>query len=101
MKVAVNKCFGGFSVSKAVFKELGFEWDGYGYLDNNSFGIESSNYFEWRKHPSLIQAIKKIGEDKASGEMAKVRVVDIPDGVEWEIDDYGGIETVHEVHRIW
>ena len=26
---------------------------------------------------------------------------EIPDDVEWEIDDYDGIETIHEVHRSW
>lgn len=41
MKIAVNKCFGGFGVSKAVYDELGIVWDGYGYLDNESFGIET------------------------------------------------------------
>lgn len=101
MKIALNKCYGGFCVSRAVYKELGINWDNYGYLDNEAFGIESDNYLEWRKHPKLIEAIEKIGEDAASGELAMVRIVDIPDDVEWEIDEYDGIETVHEVHRSW
>ncbi|MGD9157181.1 MAG: hypothetical protein PVG39_02120 [Desulfobacteraceae bacterium] len=101
MKIAVNKCFGGFGLSKAVFDELGFKWDGYGYLDNESFGIESGNYLEYRKDPRLIAAIEKIGEEKASGDLAEVRIVDVPDDVEWEIDEYDGIETIHEVHRSW
>lgn len=101
MKIAVNKCFGGFGVSKAVYDELGIEWDGYGYLQNEDFGIESDNYLEWRTDPKLIAAIEKIGEDKASGELAKIRVLDIPDGIEWEIECYDGIESVHETHRSW
>lgn len=48
----------------------------------------------------LIQVIKEL-KDKASGECARLRIVEIPDGVEWEIDDYDGQESVHEVHRIW
>jgi len=28
-------------------------------------------------------------------------VVDIPDDIEYEIDDYDGIESVHEAHRSW
>lgn len=101
MKIAVNKCFGGFSVSEAVYEELGIQWDGYGFLDNDSFGIESDNYLEWRSNPKLIEAIEKIGEDAASGNLSDVRIIDIPDGVEFEIDEYDGIETVHETHRSW
>lgn len=101
MKIAVNKCFGVFGVSEAVFSELGMEWDGYGYLENKDFGIESNNWLEYRSHPKLIAAIEKVGEEAASGQLAKVRIVDIPTGVEWEIDEYDGVETVHEKHRSW
>lgn len=101
MKIAVNKCFGGFGVSEAVYKELGKEWDGYGYLDNDDFGIKSNNYLAYRSHPKLIAAIEKVGEKEASGSLAKVRIVDIPDDIEWEIDEYDGVETVHEQRRSW
>ena len=101
MKIAINDCFGGFGVTKAVFKELGIEYDGYGYLDNDSFGIKSSNYNEYRKHPKLISAIEKIGVEDSSGSCAKICIVDIPEDVEWEINDYDGAESIHEVHRSW
>ena len=101
MKIAVNKCFGGFSLSQDVYEELGIEWDGYGYLNNDDLGIDSDNYLEFRKHPKLIDAIEKIGEDKASGSLSKVRIIHIPDDVEWEIDEYDGVETVHAVHCSW
>lgn len=76
MKIALNKCFGGFSVSEAVFVELGMEWDGYGYgyLENKDFGIESSNWSEYRSHPKLIAAIEKVGEKAASGYLSNVGI---------------------------
>jgi hypothetical protein len=101
MKIAVNRCYGGFSVSEQVFKELGLKWNGFGYLRNDDFGIESTNYFAWRSHPKLIQAIEKIGVEKASGKLAEIDIVDIPDDIKFEIDDYDGVETVHEEHRSW
>ena len=101
MKVVINKCYGGFGVSKAVYDELGKDWDGYGYLNNKTFGIESDNYMAYRSHPDLIAAIEKIGEDEASGRLAKIRIVDIPDGIEWALDNYDGIESIHEAHRSW
>jgi len=101
MKIAINNCFGGFSVSKKVYDELGIKWEGYGYLNNDSFGIESDNYNAYRQHPVLIEAIEKVGEEKASGGLASIKIVEVPDGIEWELDDYDGIETVHEQHRSW
>ena len=101
MKIAVNRCFGGFCVSGAVFKELGKDWDGYGFLCNKDFGIEESLSDAYRAHPDLIAAIEAVGVEKASGELAKLEIVDIPDGISWEIDEYDGLETVHETHRSW
>ena len=101
MKIAVNKDFGGFGVSKEVYKKLNKKWDGYGYLSNEDFNINSDNYYAYRAHPDLIEAIESVGINKASGELACIRIIDIPDNVEWEIDDYDGIETVHEIHRSW
>ena len=101
MKIAINNCYGGFSVSEDVYSELGMVWDGYGYLDNKAFGVESDNYLGYRSHHKLISAIEKIGDKAASGMFAEILIVDIPDGVEWEIYEYDGIETVHEKHRSW
>ena len=100
MKIVINRCFGGFSLSKAVFDELGFKWTGYGYLSNDDFGIEG-NSEEYRKHPKLIAAIEKIGEEESSGDLADIHIVNIPEGVKWEIDEYDGRETIHEAHRRW
>lgn len=101
MKIAVNKCFGGFGVSKAVYKELGLKWDGYGYPTNEDFGIESDNSKAYRSNSKLISAIEKLGVKKSSGDMAELRIVEIPDGIEYEIDEYDGRETIREKHRTW
>jgi hypothetical protein len=89
MDIAINKCFGGFGLSKAAYEELGIKWDGFGY-----------KYSDNRTDPDLIRVIRKLGP-KASGQMASVEIVTITDDVEWEIDEYDGVETVHEVHRSW
>lgn len=53
-----------------------------------------------RTDPKLIQVVEELGES-ASGEHAKLKVIEIPDGIEWEIIDDLGYETVHEKHRWW
>jgi len=92
MKVVINKCYGGFGLSDAARKRYanltGTEYDQYGYND-------------WfRTDPILIQVIEELGEE-ANGVCAKLRIVDVPDDAEWEINDYDGMEHVAEIHRTW
>ena len=53
-----------------------------------------------RTHPLLIRVVEELG-DKASGRFGELVVIEIPDGIEWEISDYDGIETIEELHRTW
>jgi hypothetical protein len=92
MKVAVNRCFGGFGLSKAAYAHMGLEWDGYGYAFSGS---------EQRNDPKLIEAIETLGTEVASGPLARVEVVEIPNGIDWTIEEYDGQEWVSEVHRTW
>jgi len=48
----------------------------------------------------LIQVIEELGE-AANGELSRIKIVDIPDHIEWYIHDYDGMESVHEKHAIW
>ena len=100
MKIVVNRCYGGFSVSKSVFDELGLEWDGYGYIRNDNLDIDGE-YDAYRADPRLIAAIEKVGVEEASGVHARLEIVDIPDGIDWEIQEYDGYESIHEVHQSW
>lgn len=53
-----------------------------------------------RNHPKLIQCVEILGEE-ANGDHSKLKIVEIPDGIEYEIDEYDGKESVHEVHETW
>lgn len=48
----------------------------------------------------LIEVVKKLGK-KANGMCSDLRIVEIPDGTDWEISEYDGLETVEEKHRSW
>lgn len=50
---------------------------------------------------NLIKVIESLGSEKASGRFAKLKIVEIPDGVDYQIDEYDGLETIHEKHREW
>jgi hypothetical protein len=55
---------------------------------------------EQRTHPLLVKVVEALG-NRANGSHARLVVVEIPDGVEFEIKDYDGMETIHEKHRSW
>jgi hypothetical protein len=87
--VVISECFGGFGLSPEAaerMKELG--WDGRSHREID------------RDDPRLVQVVTDLG-DHASGEFAELRVVTIPDGVEWHVHEYDGLESVHEAHRSW
>lgn len=53
-----------------------------------------------RDDVNLVRVVEELGEE-ANGRFAKLKIVEVPDGVEWEIKDYDGWETVEETHRSW
>lgn len=53
-----------------------------------------------RDDVDLVTVVEELGGE-ANGKFSELEVVEIPDDVKWEIDDYDGIETIHEVHRSW
>ncbi len=54
-----------------------------------------------RDDEDLVQVVEELGSAKASDMMANLEVVEIPDDVEWVIDNCNGMETVEEKHRSW
>ena len=53
-----------------------------------------------RTDPILVKVVEQLGT-KANGGAAQLEIVEIPDDVKWSISDYDGIESIHEVHRVW
>jgi len=113
MKVVINKCYGGYGISKKALlrmRELGSEaakkepligepWDDTGKIcdrDYDTFYL----YGLPRHDPILVRVVEEMKEE-ASGPLAELRVVEVPDGVEYEIQDYDGIEHIAETHRTW
>jgi hypothetical protein len=49
----------------------------------------------------LIDIIEEFGSKKVSGLCGNLKVVEIPDGIEWEIIEDHGHESVEGAHRSW
>jgi len=99
MKIVINSCYGGFGLSKAALKELGVDAP-YGDVNNGDLGIDEDNRYAYRSSTKLVEVVEKLGA-AACGSYAKLEVIEIPEGVDWYIDEYDGMETVREVHRSW
>lgn len=81
------------------------EEDTHGFNDADHIRLMGRYWETWidrenRTHPLLIRVVEELGK-KANGRHARLKVVEIPDDVEYEIDEYDGIETIHEKHRSW
>ena len=53
-----------------------------------------------RDDPALVQVVEELGK-KAAGRCADLRIVEVPNDVAWEVEEYDGKEWVAEVHRTW
>ncbi len=45
--------------------------------------------------------VTMLGLKRASSRFAELGIVEVPDDAVWEIDEYDGIESIHEQHRSW
>lgn len=128
-ELVINKCHGGFGLSyeavmryaelKGITLYAKKDFSFYHYYtipvdEYEKLHKESSKTKNWtltndvfffesrieRDDPALIQVVKEMG-DAASGQFADLKIVQIPADVQYEIEDYDGMETVAEVHRTW
>ena len=131
MKIVINRCYGGFGLSYIAQKEYlklkGKEFFMYDKdlnrlvenLDDKSIFTNVSTIDLGKKtsesllsenlhyngdldrtDEQLIQVVESLGEE-ADGCCASLDVVEIPDGVQYEIENYDGYESIHEIHRSW
>jgi hypothetical protein len=98
MKVVINNCFGGFGLSEkalARYNELCM-LDASRIIDK-----EITYYYDIeRNDPLLVQVVEELGKE-AEDRYSLLKIVDIPDGISWYVEEYDGLESIHETHRIW
>jgi hypothetical protein len=149
MKVVINSCFGGFSLSVEAIKKLTLlnakciksitpleyyggnnpvykkkrnweeEWKkdleeyydiGDGFKahkrDYNIYDERTNLLYDFedvnknRADENLIKVVKKLGK-KSWGHCAELKIIEIPDNIDWGIDEYDGMESVEETHQSW
>ena len=53
-----------------------------------------------RSNPLLVEAVQKLGA-KANGLYTTLKIVEIPDDIEWQVFASNGEEWIAEKHRTW
>ena len=92
-KIVISTCYGGFELSKEALAEY----------NRRIYGLKAPVEYNWdieRNDPVLVEVVESMGSD-ANGVSADLKVVEVPDGVKWHIQDYDGAEWVAEDHRTW
>lgn len=103
MKVVINTCYGGFGLSKKALemysvlkygenfvKNVG----GYFHIDPVDATIYDDDEIS-RDDPLLVQVVEELG-DASWCEFSRLTVKEIPDGSEWEIEEYDGRESLRK-----
>jgi hypothetical protein len=118
IKVAINRCWGGFGISDEAFEKL-LERKGIAFdkVENESKLMGASYYYgghsgdddhyicEYdftndRSDSDLIAVIEEMGQASWSW-AAEIAIIEIPDDVKWHIHEYDGMEHIAEDHRTW
>lgn len=119
MKIVINSCFGGFGLSNKAFelyltlKNIPFETTESKYKfkpDDKLYWkqgmVDDDDGLLWardveRNDPVLVRVVEELGSEEASDHFAELKVVEIPDDVDWYVSEYDGLEHVAEHHRTW
>ncbi len=111
-KIVINTSYHDFCVSHAAFlklRELGQReaiqeeglsayWPAGSRPDEpslNRYGMQIP-----RDDRHLVQVVETLGAS-ANGHAAALKVVEIPQDTQWQIEKTDGVEHVSEAHRIW
>jgi hypothetical protein len=91
-KIVINRCHGGFGLSAAAdskYRELAGITD----PDFHSRHIP-------RDDAHLIAVVELMGEE-ANNRFSELKIVEVPNDVNWYVEEYDGREWVAERHRTW
>lgn len=111
MKVVYNDRYGGFRLSEKALRMIaeleGFDLTGCLYSSLGFFKDGKYNYSYLhhvnnleRTNGNLVKVVETLGEEANSGS-ASLKIQEIPDDAEFEIDNYDGWEEVVPKRPFW
>lgn len=89
MKIVINRCYGGFGLSDEALAL-------YNKLSGRSVSYVGDIE---RDDTNLVKVVEQL--DNANDQYSSLDIVEIPEGIEWKIENYDGVEWISEKHRTW
>ena len=96
VKVSADK--GDNFLINGLFVDLGESFEE--FPEDNENDIWADSRPEKRDDPDLIATVEKLGSD-ADGACATLSIVEIPDGTDYIVEEYDGMEWIAERHNTW
>jgi hypothetical protein len=114
VKIVINADYGGFGLSNEAIREYGRRKglnlieeapDRFGFV-HFYIGEKANDTLLWdsdipRDDPVLVETVETLGPEKAGNRFSTLKVVEIPENVDWYIEEYDGWEHIAERHRTW
>jgi hypothetical protein len=107
MKLFINNCYGGFNFSYDACKlwlerkNISFIEDYKDYDGQPAFTIDGKrdyvSYSILRDNSDMIQIFEEKGSKFVSGHCSEIILVEIPDGCQYRIGEYDGIEHIDQI----
>lgn len=111
-KIVINKSHGDFCLSHKAFLRLralgqkdalqetdsGAYWPSAAKPDEPSLNMFGARIP--RDDQKLVQVVEEL-RSAANGHCAELKIVEIPNEIQWKIEKSGGTEHVSEAHRQW
>ena len=89
-RIVINRCHGGFGLSDQALALYRSRTGQTAVLDREIA----------RDDPVLVEVVETLGA-AANTRVSELAVIEIPEDVAWQIDEYDGWEWVAEQHRTW
>lgn len=98
-KVVVNANHRQFSLSRPAAQLLGLQVIEHAPLFGRDFTVDGESMIA-RDDERLVMAVESLGQE-AGAPGTDLRIVQIPDDVDWFVDNYDGSEWVATKHERW
>ena len=93
MFIVINDRYGGFDLSREALENY---CKAKGILDTDTYHRHSID----RCDSTLVEIVRTMG-DRANSRYSRLKIVEIPDGTEYLIQEHAGMEWIAESHRTW
>jgi hypothetical protein len=92
-KILINTCYGGFGLSVKAMQR---------YAEIKKIeDVNTIHVFDIdRADPVLVQVVEELGKE-SNDVYSDLHIVEIPEDVDWYVEEYDGLEHVAERHRTW